>query len=535
MQSGSSFYFIWSLLPLILVPALITLAKYNKKVKSRAEDAEKNLASLALSAEKLQDQVTKLTKDVTRLSPFSHIADVDVEAKKIVADANSELLKARSEVEHLLVDATVQSNKILEAANLKAIEIAGDAIEIRDDARRFERIVQAMKNKIDGYGNEYIVPSASLLDDLSASYSFTDAGQELKKARDYSKSMVKNKQAGDCDYVEVSRKETASDFVVDAFNGKVDSILSRVKHDNIGTLRQQIADAFTLVNHNGKAFRNARITDEYHKARLSELKWAVTAQELKMRDLEEQRLLREKIREEEKSQKEFERAVREAEKEEDTIKRAMERIRKETEQASAEQRLAFEGQLADLSEKLRLAEEKNQRAISMAQQTRTGHVYIISNIGSFGEDVVKIGMTRRLDPLDRVVELGDASVPFSFDVHAMIKSEDAPALEKTLHSKFLSQQLNKVNPRKEFFKLHIKAIKEEVEKLGISVAWTLSAEAREYRETIVIETMKGNGGEAANKSLDRRDEVFTVESGVRMDGAPAVAISPKGRRSKKVA
>ncbi|MCV5497617.1 GIY-YIG nuclease family protein, partial [Escherichia coli] len=82
--------------------------------------------------------------------------------------------------------------------------------------------------------------------------------------------------------------------------------------------------------------------------------------------------------------------------------------------ANEEQRLALEQKIAELQLKYEEAEAKNQRAISMAQQTRSGHVYIISNIGSFGEDVYKIGMTRRLEPLDRVRELGDASVPFSF-------------------------------------------------------------------------------------------------------------------------
>ena len=123
----------------------------------------------------------------------------------------------------------------------------------------------------------------------------------------------------------------------------------------------------------------------------------------------------------------------------------------------------------------------------MAEQTRMGHVYVISNIGSFGEDVVKIGLTRRLEPLDRIRELGDASVPFSFDVHAMIFHEDAPALERSLHKHFLTAQVNKVNPRKEFFRVPLHVIHAELDALGITAKWTLTAEAREYRETLAIE------------------------------------------------
>jgi hypothetical protein len=114
-------------------------------------------------------------------------------------------------------------------------------------------------------------------------------------------------------------------------------------------------------------------------------------------------------------------------------------------------------------------------------------VYIISNIGSFGEHVYKIGLTRRLEPLDRIRELGDSSVPFEFDVHAMIYSEDAPALEAKLHDHFLVMQVNKVNYRKEFFRTNLAHIREEVTKLGVDAKWTMVAEAQEYRETLAIE------------------------------------------------
>lgn len=123
----------------------------------------------------------------------------------------------------------------------------------------------------------------------------------------------------------------------------------------------------------------------------------------------------------------------------------------------------------------------------MAQQTKTGHVYVISNVGSFGEDVFKIGLTRRLEPADRIRELGDASVPFEFDVHAMILSDDAPALERALHRHFLASQVNKVNPRKEFFRVPLSFVREEIEKLGISASWTMTAQAAEYRESLAIE------------------------------------------------
>ena len=123
----------------------------------------------------------------------------------------------------------------------------------------------------------------------------------------------------------------------------------------------------------------------------------------------------------------------------------------------------------------------------MAQMTKVGHIYVISNIGAFGEDVVKIGMTRRLDPLDRVRELGDASVPFHFDVHAIIYSENAPQLENELHKKFNDRRLNRINNRKEFFKASLEEIEVFVkEHAGAEIEFTKVAEAREYRETLIV-------------------------------------------------
>ncbi len=138
----------------------------------------------------------------------------------------------------------------------------------------------------------------------------------------------------------------------------------------------------------------------------------------------------------------------------------------------------------------------------MAQQTRCGYVYIISNLGSFGEDVFKIGLTRRLEPMDRVKELGDSSVPFEFDVHALIRSDDAPALEHKLHRHFLLHQVNKVNHRKEFFRCDLATIRKEVVELGLQAQWTMKAEARDYRETLAIEKKIASDPFAANSGFN---------------------------------
>jgi hypothetical protein len=381
------------------------------------------------------------------------------------------------------------ASQIVAAANVRAQEIAGEALEAVRNAAMYERTARAMQHKIEGYGDEYLFPAESLLDELAEDFGHKEAGKELKLARLNTKVIMKERRAGACDYVEAERRKGAEDFVVDAFNGKVDSILSRAKHDNFGKLAEEIRDAFTLVNANGRPFRNARVLDEFLNARIAELKWSTIAFELKRQDAEEQRRLREQIREEEKARRDYERAIREAQRDEDALRQALFKAQAQVESATEAQRAKYEAQLADLNSKLKAAEERNQRAMSMAQQTRRGHVYIISNVGSFGENVYKIGLTRRLDPLDRIWELGDASVPFDFDVHAVILSDDAPALEGKLHRHFLLNQINKANHRKEFFRANLAEIRNGVEGLGIACNWTMTAEAREYRETQAIERM----------------------------------------------
>jgi DNA repair exonuclease SbcCD ATPase subunit len=444
------------------------LSEAQRQAENVVAEAKRNAADLRREA----DDLVARTK-----------AAIHEERAKALAEAD----ELRRRADEALTLANRDAEIIKAAARRSAEEIAGDALAARDRMREFEQTAQAMRNIIDGYGDRYVVPTSTAIDDLAEQLGYAKAGALLKTARETSRGMVKAGLAATCDYVELNRRETAIAFVLDAFNGKADSILADVREDNVGTLQQRLKDAFTVVNHLGRAFRNARILPEYLAARLEELHWAVAAQELKAREREEQRILRERIREEDKAQKEFERAQREAQKEEEMLRKAMDKVRREVDRASDEQKEKYEAQLRDLEAKLLTAEEKNQRAISMAQQTRSGFVYIISNVGSFGDDVFKIGLTRRLEPLDRVRELGDASVPFGFDVHALIRSDDAPALEKTLHRKFVERQVNKVNARKEFFRATIQEIRREVEQLGLTTQWTMAAECREWKETQALE------------------------------------------------
>lgn len=519
-----------------LVVCVIIYISNNAKLRKQCEEMKSRNEKLSSDNDRMKDRVD-------RLSVYESVLNADEEAKRILSDAdrkaveiineaknqadielvNAEMVKneqielkkrAKEDADLMKENASREASYIIETAREKAKEIAGEAYDIAERAKYYEGIAKAMRNVIEGYGDEYLKLSTSLLDDIADEFGFDEAGQRLKASRERTRLLFKNNQAATCDYAEKNRRETAINFVADAFNGKVDTILALVKKDNYGKLEQKIKDAFSLVNHLGEAFRNARILPDYLDARLEELKWACIVMELKFREKEEQRRIKEQIREEEKARREYERAMKEAEKEKDMIRKAMDKAKMEIAKASEEQKAKYEAKLAELEMKLKEAEEKNQRALSMAQQTKSGHVYVISNVGSFGDNVFKIGMTRRLEPLDRVRELGDASVPFPFDVHAMIYSEDAPSLETALHKCFVQNQVNKVNPRKEFFRIPLSEIKKEIDGRNMEVKWTLTSEAYEYRQTLAIEKAMANDPSSASEwaahqqdySLDMDDE-----------------------------
>jgi|LauGreDrversion4_2_1035121.scaffolds.fasta_scaffold22917_2 hypothetical protein len=282
-----------------------------------------------------------------------------------------------------------------------------------------------------------------------------------------------------------------------AFNGECDALITKVRWNNLNKTKERIEKAFIDINKLGEVLATS-ITAHYKNLKLEELYLTHEYEEKKYEEKEEQRRIREQMREEEKAQKELERAQKEAEEEELRFQKALDKARKELGSAGQDEVDDLNNQIVLLEKKLQEAQEKKERALSMAQLTKVGHIYVITNIGAFGEEVVKIGMTRRLDPLDRVRELGDASVPFQFDIHAIIYSDNAPQLESALHKKFHDRRVNRINNRKEFFKVSLEDIEIFVkEHIDAEIEFTKIAEAREYRETIFI----------SNTSVAEKDEM----------------------------
>ena len=199
---------------------------------------------------------------------------------------------------------------------------------------------------------------------------------------------------------------------------------------------------------------------------------------------------KERKRDERIAEQEYKKAILKAEKDEEKIAKALEE--EKTKFANAKNELEIEKlrtKIAQLESDLQEAKNLHQKALSMAQQTRTGYVYIISNIGSFGENIHKIGLTRRLNPMDRIDELSNASVPFPFDVHAFIYSDDAPALEAKLHQIFSKKRVNAINYRKEYFNVTLEEIKEVIRDIGFEIQYFDQPKATQYYNSIKLRSV----------------------------------------------
>lgn len=202
---------------------------------------------------------------------------------------------------------------------------------------------------------------------------------------------------------------------------------------------------------------------------------------------EEQRAIRERMRQEAAERRELEAQRKQVENEEKKYAQEMDRVNgqlKSTEDTAETEKL--KARLAELEQMLASVSERKEEIIAL-QNGKAGTVYIISNIGSFGEDVFKVGMTRRLEPQDRVNELGDASVPFPFDVHSFIFSEDAVSLETALHKELNAKRVNKVNLRKEFFRVSLDELEKLVERIDPTAPFQRTMLAEQYNQSLSID------------------------------------------------
>ncbi|WP_131104676.1 DUF4041 domain-containing protein [Ornithinimicrobium sufpigmenti] len=230
------------------------------------------------------------------------------------------------------------------------------------------------------------------------------------------------------------------DMMLTAYNAEAENAVKSVKAGNLSAAKARLEKAADRIAKRGKMV-DVAITPAYHRLRIRELELAADYWMMKQQEKEADRARREELREQRKAEQELAREREKLEKERQHYRAALAALEARGDSEGAER---VRAQLAETEQAIETVDYR-------AANQRAGYVYVISNIGAFGERMVKIGMTRRLEPMDRVNELGDASVPFRFDVHAMFFSPDAVGVETALHQRFAAQRVNKINTRREFF------------------------------------------------------------------------------------
>ena len=370
---------------------------------------------------------------------------------------------------------------------------------LKSEINKKEKEIQSKEDELQLFNAEITLMDFCVYEPKYNCTSSEEYKERIKECRDYQKSLVRDKVACSCSEnwtvdgsLSKGRAMTNDNIKMAllAFNGSCDSLISKAKFNNIERIELQIANSYERINRLNER-NKVRITTNYLKSKLEELHLCYEYELKKQEEKEEIRRIREAEREEQKLKKEIEAARKKIAKEETHYNNALENIELQLQTADEKDKPALLDKKREIEEKLEEIDKSIKDIDYREANQKAGYVYVISNIGSFGENIYKIGMTRRLDPQDRVDELGDASVPFRFDIHAMIFSEDAPALEAALHNAFEDKKVNLVNNRKEFFNVTLdeieKVVKENYDK---TVDFVKLPEAEQYRESMMIRKHK---------------------------------------------
>lgn len=274
------------------------------------------------------------------------------------------------------------------------------------------------------------------------------------------------------------RRMTAdlSKLTLRAYNAEAENCLRTLRAGNVLTAKKRLEGSVSAIERLGKMME-MRINPAYHQLRVEELE--LTADHLMkvQEEREAAREERERLREERKAEQELAAERERLEKERAHLLNAFTALQNSGDTAAA----------ADLQAKIDAVDNAIAQNDFRAANIQAGYVYVISNRGAFGPNVVKIGLTRRLEPMDRIRELGDASVPFPFDVHALFFAEDAVTIESELHKHFSVRRLNQVNLRREFFFASPQEVREVLlSKVGNLLEFADEAESTQYLQSVGV-------------------------------------------------
>lgn len=384
-----------------------------------------------------------------------------------------------------------------------------DLSSLSKEIERGKKEAESLAAQIDLLKGEVIeLEEKKLLQDFSLyepSYSFATSREykdRLQDVRIKQKQMIKEKTAATCstewtvDGSRAAGRKMTSDNIKQmlmTFNTECENAISNVRFDNFESMRARIEKLYNKLNMLGET-SHISLTQEYCDLKIQELTLAYEYERKKQEEKEYEREQRAIAKENAKVQKELEQERRRIEKEQSHYKVRLSQLNQQYEVEKNEGRRelikekmqAVQDELVDLDKALKDVDYRQ-------ANERAGYVYVISNIGAFGEGIYKIGMTRRLDPQERIDELGSASVPFKFDVHAMIFSDDAPRLETALHNAFADKRVNMVNNRKEFYRVSLEDIEDVVKQnYDRTAEFSYIPTAQQYRESLKVREVLEN-------------------------------------------
>ena len=390
-----------------------------------------------------------------------------------------------------LIQQCLENKKLNEkysvADDIEAIrlEFQAEKEKLNSELSQIQNSVQAAKEELRSVEDDVIIAHFhySDYDNISSE----ECKNEISLLKIKESDLLKSENAVEISNSSNTKKanDTLKKQILRCFNSECDNVLMNITVKNIDTSRSKINKSYETLN---KLFSTSGVsmTAELLSLKLEQLNLTYAQTLKKEEEKEIQKAIKEQMLEEEKVRKEIERQKKEIEKDETQFKNELNRLTKYLHDTSNDiEKQLYIDKIKELEEKLTELSKKKEDVIQREENAKAGYVYIISNIGSFGDDIYKIGMTRRLEPMDRINELSSASVPFSFDVHAMIFSENAPELESKLHQHFKEQSVNKVNFRKEFFKVSLDEIERfVVDNHNNAVHFTKIPPAKEYRQSI---------------------------------------------------
>ncbi|RIO70830.1 DUF4041 domain-containing protein [Mammaliicoccus sciuri] len=389
--------------------------------------------------------------------------DMNLNILKNKENETNEKLELLSKRETEIVRLNSDYEDKLQSKNLVLSNLDKEIKRNNEKIFKQNREIENLQQLINGYKEEHYFKEILVnhFEDTLTSKDLTDKLTMINlDEKDYIKKKLAINYFGESDTKRVI--DSQSKQILRSFNTECDSLYLNVNSKNYEAYHKKISNAFETLNRL-YAIDSVEITRDYLKLKLEKLS-LIHAKLLKIEQEKEiQREIKAQMREEERVRREIENEKKKIEKEEKQFNNEVNLLLKRLEKAqNTVEAEVYAEKIRSLELKISELEKDKKDVLNREANTRAGYVYIISNIGSFGENIYKIGMTRRLEPTERIKELGDASVPFEFDIHAMIFSDDAPKLEKILHNHFRDRELNKVNHRKEVFNVHIDEIEELV-------------------------------------------------------------------------